>query len=115
MSLWLEVTDGKLCCILLDFSSGSGSGSGSLGTILFSILCRRLLVLPEGYAKHRGDSLSLYLELVDLESHSSVQEVKVEFVMKLNDLNNQNHLEKKGNYILLKKTYVICFDLIMAF
>ena len=62
-----------------------------------SILGRKLWLCPEGNAKYKGHSLSIFLVSVDSESSTTEHEVKAEFELTLNDQFKQNHIKKKGN------------------
>ncbi|XP_063946244.1 uncharacterized protein LOC135151587 [Daucus carota subsp. sativus] len=57
----------------------------------------KLWLCPEGNAKYKGHSLSIFLVSVDSESSTTEHEVKAEFELTLNDQFKQNHIKKKGN------------------
>lgn len=56
--------------------------------------CRKLKIFPKGYKREEGNSLSIYLELVDAAQVPLGEQVWAEYKIRVIDQRQDKHVEK---------------------
>lgn len=68
---------------------------------VFLDACRKLVMYPKGDSRAKGESLSLFLELLDCKSLSTERKVYAEYKLRIKDQILHKHWEMEGEILLL--------------